>query len=250
MKIRNALIVSTILISLCNGKAMAATSNTVSEKNSSALATTTTTTSDSDIKMIQEKYDVATDKKWTIKFNKQLNSQDFKKGNIAVLDSNGQAVAVTVLLNSDNMSVDVLPPSSKYINGQTYTINVNKSILSKDNFTLPKAVRMNFTIVKISSGSSGNTNPSNTNVDPSLIEAKNGLVKIKDIVKTQSEKDLVTVLQSAIDAKISDSSVKIDTTAIKSKYNGLSASDSADFKSVMLANLSIDTLLKIRTLLQ
>lgn len=248
MKIRNALIVSTILISLCNGKAMAATSNTVSEKNSSALATTTT--SDSDIKMIQEKYDVATDKKWTIKFNKQLNSQDFKKGNIAVLDSNGQAVAVTVLLNSDNMSVDVLPPSSKYINGQTYTINVNKSILSKDNFTLPKAVRMNFTIVKISSGSSGNTNPSNTNVDPSLIEAKNGLVKVKDIVKTQSEKDLVTALESAIDAKINDSSVVVDTTVIKSKYNGLSASDSADFKSVMLANLSISTLLKVRTLLQ
>lgn len=248
MKIRNALIVSTILISLCNGKAMAATSNTVSEKNSSALATTTT--SDSDIKMIQEKYDVATDKKWTIKFNKQLNSQDFKKDNIAVLDSNGQAVAVTVLLNSDNMSVDVLPPSSKYINGQTYTINVNKSILSKDNFTLPKAVRMNFTIVKISSGSSGNTNPSNTNVDPSLIEAKNGLVKVKDIVKTQSEKDLVTALESAIDAKINDSSVVVDTTAIKSKYNGLSASDSADFKSVMLANLSISTLLKVRTLLQ
>lgn len=238
MKVRNILIASAIVLSVFSGKVMAAgnANATVDKIGTTIIASTT---SDSNIKVFPARTDVAVDKKWTLKFNKQLNSQTVKKDNIQILDSNGQPVSVTVQLNSDNMSIDVLPPSSKYTNGQTYSMIVKRSLLSKGNAQLSQEVRMNFTIT---SGS--------TNVDPTLIEAQNGLTKVQDIVKTQAEKNLVSALKSAIDAKINNSAAVIDTAAIKAQFNSLSPDEQSDFKNAILGNFSLGTLLQIKSMLQ
>ncbi|NMM65114.1 hypothetical protein HBE96_21245 [Clostridium sp. P21] len=249
MKIRNILIASAIFVSLCSGKAMAA-DNINTSMDRTNLLITASTTNDGDIKVFPERTDVAIDKKWTLKFNKQLNSQAFKKDNIQVLDSNGQAVSVTVQLNSDNMLVDVLPPSSNYTNGQTYSIVVKKSLLSKDNIQLSKEARMKFTIVKSSSGNSSSSGGTNTNVNPALIEAKNVLPKVQELVKTQAEKNLVSTIRSAIDAKISNPSTVTDTASIKAKYYSLSPDEQADFKNALMGNFTIGTLLQLRSLFQ
>jgi hypothetical protein len=239
MKIRNILIASTIFVSIFSVKAAAASNVTVNGTNTLAA---TSTTSDSSIKFFQQKYDVAVDKTWTIKFNKQLDSNTFKADSIQVLDSNGQSVSVKVVLNSDNTSVSVLPPDSKYESGQTYCLVIKKSLLSKDNAQLSKETRMNFTIVKSSSTNSGST----INTDPTLIKAQSELPKVQNEVKTQAEKDLVSALISAVNTKMNDSSAVIDTTPIKTKYNSLSSSELSDFRNAMLNNFTIGELFEIK----
>ena len=246
MKIRNILIASTIFVSIFSVKAAAASNVAVNGTNSLTAASSTT---DSNINYFQQKYDVAVDKMWTIKFTKQLDPSTVKTDNIQVLDSNGQAVSIKVALNSDNTSVSVLPPDSKYENGQTYCIVIKKALLSKDNTQLAKEVRMNFTIIKSSStnsGSSGNT--TNTTVDPTLIEAKNGLPKVQSVVKTQAEKNLVSALISAVNTKIDNPSAVVDTLSIKTQYNNLSTTEKSDFQSAMFSKFSLNTLVTLRKL--
>ena len=248
MRVRNILIASTIFASLFSIKAMAASNAAVNGTNT-LTAAAASTTSDSSINYFQQKCDVAVDKTWTIKFNKQLDPNTFKTDNIQVLDSNGQAVSAKVVLNSDNTSVSVLPPDSKYENGQTYCIVIKKALLSKDNTQLAKEVRMNFTIIKSSStnsGSSGNT--TNTTVDPTLIEAKNGLPKVQSVVKTQAEKNLVSALISAVNTKIDNPSAVVDTLSIKTQYNNLSTTEKSDFQSAVFSNFSPNTLISLRKL--
>lgn len=242
MKIRNILIASAIFVSLCSGKAMAATNNTVNGVNSLETIGSITST-----KIFPEKRDVAVDKKWTIKFSKEISANVVNKDNFQVLDSNGQALQVQVSRGSDGKTVNILPPQQKYKNGQTY------SLVIKSSTGLKSENRMSFTTINSASNSSGGGSSSGSttnNVDPSLIEAKDGLAKVQDIVKTQAEKDFVSVLRTAVDAKINNPSVKVDTTSIKAKYNSLSDSEKDDFKSVILNNFSIGTLLKIRSLFQ
>lgn len=241
MKARNILIASTIFISLFSIKTMAAYNGTLNETNT---LTAVSTTSDSSIKFFQQKYDVAADKAWTIKFTKQLDPNTFKAENVQVLDSNGQTVLVKVVLNSDNTSVKVLPPDSKYENGQTYCVVIKKSLLSKENAQLSKETRMYFTIVKSSSTNSGDT--TNTNVDPTLIAARNGLPKVQNEVKTQEEKALVSSIMSAVNAKINNPSAVVDTAFIKSQYNNLSPTEKSDFQSAMLKNFTIGELMEIK----
>ncbi len=236
MRVRNILIASTIFASLFSIKAMAASNAAVNGTNT-LTAAAASTTSDSSINYFQQKCDVAVDKTWTIKFNKQLDPNTFKTDNIQVLDSNGQAASAKVVLNSDNTSVSVLPPDSKYENGQTYCIVIKKSLLSKDDVQLSKEVRMNFTIVKSSSTSSGDSgSTTNTTTDSTLIEAKNGLPKVQSEVKTQAEKDLVSALISAVNTKINDPSAVVDTAAMKSQYNNLLPSEKSDLYVVMVNN--------------
>ena len=246
MKIRNILIASTIFVSIFSVKAAAASNVAVNGTNTLAA---TSTTSDSSIKFFQQKYDVAVDKTWTIKFNKQLDSNTFKADSIQVLDSNGQAASAKVVLNSDNTSVSVLPPDSKYENGQTYCIVIKKSLLSKDDVQLSKEVRMNFTIVKSSSTSSGDSgSTTNTTTDSTLIEAKNGLPKVQSVVKTQAEKNLVSALISAVNTKIDNPSAVVDTLSIKTQYNNLSTTEKSDFQSAMFSKFSLNTLVTLRKL--
>lgn len=246
MKAKNILIASTIFVSLFSVRVVAASNTTINGTN---VVSTATSTDDNSINYFQQKYDAAVDKTWTIKFNKQLDPNTFKTDNVQVLDGNGQAVSVNVVLNSDNTSVNVLPPDSKYENGQTYCLVIKKSLLSKANDQLSKEVRMYFTIVKSSSTSPGDSgNTTNTNVDPTLIEAKNGLPKVQSEVKTQAEKDLVSALISAVNAKIDNSSTVVDTASIKAQYNSLSQTEQGDFQSAMFSNFTRNTLISLRAL--
>lgn len=241
MKARNILIASTIFISLFSIRAMAASNEILNGTNTLAAVSTT---NDSSMKLFQQKYDIPADKTWTIKFTKQLDPNTFKTDNVQVLDSSGQTVSVKVVLNSDNISVSVLPPDSKYESGQTYCLVIKKLLLSKTNAQLSKETRMYFTIVKSSSTNSGNT--TNTNVDTTLIAARDGLPKVQNEVKTQEEKDLVSSIISAVNAKINNSSAVVDTASIKTQYNNLSSTEKSDFQSAMLNNFTIGELMEIK----
>lgn len=199
--------------------------------------------SDYDIKYIDAKSNVAQNKNWTVKFNKELNASTVTKGNIEVLNSSGQTVPVTLSLNSDNMSINV-SPDSNYEQGQTYTLCVEKSVCSESNCELPKEVRMNFTIVSSSGDDSGSS--SSTTVDPDLVEAAGKMDTIKDEVKTQSEKNLVDAIKSALAEKMDNPSEPTDTSAIKSQYAALSDEEKSDLQTVFLQNLSLSTLLEIK----
>ena len=74
-------------------------------------------------KNFTSKQNVALNHSWNVKFNKALNSsQDFSK--VAIKDSNGNVVPVSVTVNSDNESVTVAPKSN-YSSNTNYTLTVD-----------------------------------------------------------------------------------------------------------------------------
>ncbi|MDW8802579.1 Ig-like domain-containing protein [Clostridium sp. A1-XYC3] len=249
MKLKTIFTASIICVSLFSAKAAAADVNLINNNTYSAI-----TTANSEVKLLESKSNIPSNKKWTIKFNKEVDYSSLSQDSVQVIDNKGQAVSVKLTAGSDNTSIDVLPPSSNYSAGQTYTIIIKKSLNSKTNKTLSKEVRMSFTIASSSSsggtgssgGSSGSGNTSEA--DPVLVEASSGLEKVKGIVKTQAEKDLVSELKSSVDAKINDPSITINTAALKAKYKSLSNAEKEDFQSAILSNFSIGTLLKIKSM--
>lgn len=200
----------------------------------------------SNIRYIDAKSNVAQDKKWTVKFNRELDASTATSENIQVLDSDGQTVAITISVNDDNMSVDILPPTSKYSAEKTYTICIKKSLLSKDKCELSKEIRMSFTIIKdVEDNTDTDTD---ADPDPDLVEAVAKMDAIKAEVKTQPEKDLVSSIKSVMEEKVNNPSKTVDTSSVKSKYNNLSNSEKSDFQSILLNNFSLSTLIKIKSL--
>lgn len=232
MKLKNIFVLSIVCILIYGVNVKAA------ENNAGVISTYSAAQSDSsDVKYIDAKSNVVQNKSWTIKFNKEINANTVTKENIKVLDNNGQAIPITIALSSDNMSINVASDSN-YELGQTYTLCIEKSVCSKNNFQLPKQIKMNFTIVSSTGGASATA-------DPTLVEAVNKMDTIKDAVKTQPEKNLVTAIKSALTEKINDPSKTVDTSSIKSQYGNLSSEEKSDLQSVFWQNIDPNTLLKI-----
>ncbi|KGM97519.1 cell wall hydrolase [Clostridium novyi A str. 4552] len=229
------------LIFICNGKVFA---------------------SENLIKQIDApKNPVAVDKEWKINFSKQLDKASVTKDVIKVLDKNGQALEINLKLSSDEKSVEVVPSTSKYIKGETYSIVITNKIKDKTNKPLKQETRMSFTIEKdastgsggsssgSSSSSSGSTSGSTgsiTNVDPAIKKAREGLVKIKPLLKTENEKQLVDYLINTIDERVKNSSYKIDSNDVKKRYRSLPLGEQEEFKNLIESTFTIGELMDIR----
>ncbi|BAH07788.1 Ig-like domain-containing protein [Clostridium kluyveri] len=187
---------------------------------------------DYDIKYMDSKSNIAQNKSWTIKFNKELNASTVIEQNIQVLDSDEQMVPITLSLSSDNLSI-TLSPDSNYEKGKTYTLCIKKSVTSKDGCQLLKEVRMEFTIT-----------------NPDLVETVSKMDNIEAAVKTQPEKDLVADVKSVLIKKMNDPSKEIDTSSLKSQYDNLSETEKLDLQKVFLSNFSLDTLSEIMALFE
>ncbi|WP_333888191.1 Ig-like domain-containing protein [Clostridium sp.] len=187
---------------------------------------------DYDIKYMDPKSNIAQNKGWTIKFNKELNVSTVIEENIQVLDSEEQIVPITLSLSSDNLSITLLPDLN-YEKGKTYTLCIKKPVASKDGCEIPKEVRMEFTIT-----------------NPDLVETVNKMDNIEAAVKTQPEKELVADVKSILIKKINDPSKEIDTSSLKSQYDNLSETEKLDLQTVFLSDFSLDTLSEIMALFE
>lgn len=224
---------------MCNGKAFAA---------------------DDSIKQINEpKNPVVADKKWKVNFSKQLDKASVTKDAIKVLDKNGQAIDINLILSGDEKSVEVSPITSKYVNGETYSIVITNKIKDKTNKPLKQETRMSFTIENAtttgSSSSSSSKDTSTTtsenkestaNINPSIKKAREGLVKIKPSLKTQKQNDLVDYLINTIDERVKNPSYKIDSDDVKKRYRSLPLGEQEEFKNLIESTFTIGELMEIR----
>ncbi|MBC2397053.1 Ig-like domain-containing protein [Clostridium tetanomorphum] len=242
MKLKRTIIISIFFVLMLCGSVLASpSSNNAKRINSTYISATTEETN---IRYINDKFEVAPDKQWTIKFNKEVNPLAINTENVQVLDSKGQAVNITLGLSSDGKHVSINPPASKYISGETYSLIIKKSLSNKLNETLPKEVRMKFTIMKDNSNDTGN------NVNPVLYEARQGLDKIYNLVKTDKERALVSALRDGVNTKINNPSATIDVNPLKDQYGNLSSDEKSDFKNAILSNFSIGALFEIKSIFE
>jgi len=97
-------------------------------------------------KDFDEKTNVDVKKVWTITFSGALDKKAVTTQHIYVENSSYQRVPVQLELNSDGKTVRVLPPSSGYTPGETYTLYMTNSVMSAGQQGLTEPVRMRFTI--------------------------------------------------------------------------------------------------------
>ncbi|ABK60400.1 Ig-like domain-containing protein [Clostridium novyi] len=237
MKTKNKFLIMLLfsLIFMCNGKAFA---------------------SDNSIKQIDApKNPVAIDKKWKINFSKQLDKAALTKDAIKVLDKNGQAIDINLILSGDEKSVEVVLAKSKYTKGETYSIVITNKIKDKTNKPLKQETRMSFTIENgTTTGGSGSSSSTTTsenkestaNINPSIKKAREGLVKIKPLLKTENEKQLVDYLINTIDERVKNPSYKINSDDVKKRYRSLSSIEQQEFKNLIESTFTIGELMDIR----
>ena len=93
------------------------------------------------------KLDVKPNKIWSIKFNKDIDTNSIKDGSVKVVDSNGNKLDIKLKTKLDDSSVlEVIPPDKGYAFGETYTLYVSDGIKDISGNNLLKSVRMKFTI--------------------------------------------------------------------------------------------------------
>lgn len=95
----------------------------------------------------QAKYNVESNKVWTIKLNKQLNPNSISQFTIYVKDANHTIVA-SAIAGIDGTTAIVKAPVNGYQPGATYTLYITKGLQSQTNTTLKNPIKMNFTIAK------------------------------------------------------------------------------------------------------
>ncbi|MBV7274279.1 C1 family peptidase [Clostridiaceae bacterium UIB06] len=89
-------------------------------------------------------YKVAANKEWNIKFTKEANQDTLTSENIYVLDSSGNRIDVKISYGSDKILR--VTPLSYYKSGETYCLYIDKKVASKENVSLKKSLRYEFTI--------------------------------------------------------------------------------------------------------
>lgn len=192
-----------------------------------------------DTKTFEPKVEISETKTWTINFSKELDENTINKENIKVVDQNGNDIDVKVVLRTDKKSIDILPPTSNYTKGQTYSIVVSSRVKDINNKNLKQQTKMSFTIVKDESSTSNDV----------LTNTREGLIKVKSIVKTQNEKNLASYLIDEINKKIVNQYYKVNSNNVKSKYGALSEVERDDFKKAIFDNFYLEELIEIREIL-
>lgn len=86
------------------------------------------------------------DKIWTIAFNKEIEYNDKAVSSVMVVDAKGKNVFARIEKGKNEKSIIVKPPVRGYVEGETYTLIVEKNIYSKSNSRLKKRESKTFTI--------------------------------------------------------------------------------------------------------
>ncbi|AEB75384.1 Ig-like domain-containing protein [Clostridium botulinum] len=206
--------------------------------------------------IIEPKNAVSVDKVWKINFSKQLNKDSVTKNSIKVLNKNGQTIEMNFKIAFDEKSVEITPLKDKYKKGETYSIIIAKDLKDKNNKPLKQETRMKFTIEKEtsngssssggSSSSSSASSGSQVKVSPAVKSAREGLLRIKPIVKSKGQKDLVDYLVNTLDKRISNNDYKVNSEEVKKKYKSLPLAEQESFKNVICATFTIGELMDIR----
>ncbi|APM40037.1 SGNH/GDSL hydrolase family protein [Clostridium kluyveri] len=89
---------------------------------------------------------VDVNKKWTITFTGEVGFDDSTKDAIIVTDSKGNKVNTTLELGEDNKSIIVYPPTTGYIEGESYTLTVGKQCHDKNRKQMKQDRTLNFSI--------------------------------------------------------------------------------------------------------
>lgn len=89
---------------------------------------------------------VDTNKIWEINFNKEVDI-DKNLDKIQIKDSNGKLVKdIKITIEADNKTIKVLPPTSGYVQGENYILEINNEFISKDNQKLKDKLIIPFSV--------------------------------------------------------------------------------------------------------
>lgn len=91
------------------------------------------------------KSNVELDKKWTIKFNREVDVSTINSNNIYVLDSKGYNLYLNTEINNDKMSATIFPPTRGYYSSDTYTIIISNRVKDNNGVPLKEETKMEFT---------------------------------------------------------------------------------------------------------
>lgn len=94
----------------------------------------------------EDSLEVEKDKIWKITFNREIQYDDRAVSSINVVDERGEKVKVRLEFSEDEKTILVKPPIRGYVEGETYTLNVERNIYSKFNIKLSKRNQKTFTI--------------------------------------------------------------------------------------------------------
>ncbi|GAA0728658.1 hypothetical protein GCM10008905_27870 [Clostridium malenominatum] len=108
------------------------------------VAATPNVVSAENITELENKTNVATDKKWTISFNTGLNKDTVNEQNITVTDSKGNKVKATICMGETSSTVVVIPQTEGYLPGSAYYVNFGTGIQSAGGKTFTTPKRMKF----------------------------------------------------------------------------------------------------------
>lgn len=94
------------------------------------------------------KFNVPTNKTWTITFNAELDLSITPENYILITDSQKKAVINKVAFGSDCKSIIINPPQGGYTPGEEYSLTIAKGFLSKTGKLMKRSYRMQFSVVE------------------------------------------------------------------------------------------------------
>ncbi|MGG0658082.1 carboxypeptidase regulatory-like domain-containing protein [Rummeliibacillus pycnus] len=119
---------------------------------------------ENDYKVLMTKTNVETDKAWNIKMNSKLDIHTITKDNVYVLDQDGNKMDTSAVLQKDQQTITIQPPTNGYNTDQTYTLFVTDGVASSKKKFIKQPVKMQFTTAK-KSAKQFVANPENNNID-------------------------------------------------------------------------------------
>ncbi|MFJ8064793.1 glucosaminidase domain-containing protein [Psychrobacillus sp. NPDC096426] len=93
-----------------------------------------------------ESIDVMSDKTWTVKFNKSVDSTSVNSNSIYVIDQSGTKKNGNITVSMDGKQVIIAPPIGGYVHSSTYVLHITDKIKDKSGKPLSKYVQKKFTI--------------------------------------------------------------------------------------------------------
>lgn len=105
-------------------------------------------------KQMEHRINVPVDKVWQIKFNRAINADNISA---KVKVYNPIALSAAISVSYENNIITIKPPSSGYIPGQTYSLQIYETITDLASNPLRAAVTMSFTITVPNNGQLTNT---------------------------------------------------------------------------------------------
>lgn len=161
-------------------------------------------------------YSVPTNKEFKITFNSKLNHKSIDNSLISVYDSNGNLIDVNISLGNDSTVLKVTPVRP-YSSGSSYTLYVNKGILSSSNSPLKKVYALKFT-------TSGTFNNKDT-----LENLSSEMDKQLKLAISENEKNFILYLKSELDAYIADKTHVPNAILIYIRYLALTPTEKDNF---------------------